>query len=226
MTEPDIYAVISQKGGSGKTTISTNLAVEACLAGKRTMIVDTDPQGSSGTWSDLREKPFPDVITTQPSRLPREIGAAAQRGYEVIVLDTPGHTDMSMLTAAQLATLVVIPCRPQVFDLASIRMTLDVCRMAQTSAVIVFSAAPTRGHRLVGIARELLLDEKIPILPTMLRQRSAFAHACTYGLGVSEFTPGSPAAAEARAFAAAVFAWPEPSLTVVSDASRPNGDSR
>ena len=59
MSEPDIYAVISQKGGSGKTTISTNLAVEACLAGKRAMIVDTDPQGSSGTWSDIRDKPFP-----------------------------------------------------------------------------------------------------------------------------------------------------------------------
>ncbi len=219
MTEPDIYAVISQKGGSGKTTTSTNLAVEAGLTGKRAMIVDTDPQGSSGTWSDLREEPFPEVITTQPSRLPREIGRAAQRGFEVIIIDTPGHTDMSMLTAAQLATLVVIPCRPQVFDLASIRMTLDVCRMAQTPAVIVFSAAPTRGHRLVGIARELLSDEKVPILPTMLRHRTAFAHAATYGLGVSEFTPRSSAAAEARAFAAAVFAWPEPALTVVSDTS-------
>ncbi len=219
MTEPDIYAVISQKGGSGKTTISTNLAVEACLAGKRAMIVDTDPQGSSGTWSDLRETPFPDVITTQPSRLPREIGGAAQRGYEVIVLDTPGHTDMSMLTAAQLATLVVIPCRPQVFDLASIRMTLDVCRMAQTSAVIVFSAAPTRGHRLLGSARAHLGSEDVSILPAMLRQRTAFAHASSHGLGVSEFDPRSPAAAEARALADAVFAWPEPALTIVPKSS-------
>ena len=219
MTEPDIYAVISQKGGSGKTTISTNLAVEACLAGKRAMIVDTDPQGSSGTWSDLREKPFPDVITTQPSRLPREIGGAAQRGYEVIVLDTPGHTDMSMLTAAQLAHLVIVPCRPQAFDLASIRMSLDVCRMAQTPAVIVFSAAPTRGHRLIGSARALLGDHDVSILPTMLRQRTAFAHASSYGLGVSEFAPRSPASAEAEALAAAVFAWPEPALTVVPNSS-------
>ena len=219
MTEPDIYAVISQKGGSGKTTISTNLAVEACLAGKPTMIVDTDPQGSSGTWSDLREKPFPEVITTQPSRLPREAGRAVQQGFEVIIFDTPGHTDMSMLTAAQLARLVIIPCRPQVFDLASIRMSLDVCRMAQTPAVIVFSAAPTRGHRPINTARNLLAHEDVPILPATLRQRTAFAHASSYGLGASEFAARSPAAAEARALAAAVFAWPEPALTVVPDAS-------
>ena len=219
MTEPDIYAVISQKGGSGKTTISTNLAVEACLAGKRTMIVDTDPQGSSGTWSDLRDQPFPEVITTQPSRLPREIGRAAEQGFEVIVLDTPGHTDMSMLTAAQLARLVIIPCRPQAFDLASIRMSLDVCRMAQTPAVIAFSAAPTRGHRLVGSAKTHLGDHDVSILPTMLRQRTAFAHASSYGLGASEFAPHSPAAAEAQALANAVFAWPEPALTVVSNSS-------
>ncbi len=219
MTEPDIYAVISQKGGSGKTTISTNLAVEASLAGKRTMIVDTDPQGSSGTWSDIRDKPFPEVITTQPSRLPREIGRAAENGFDVIILDTPGHTDMSMLTAAQHARLVIIPCRPQVFDLASIRMSLDVCRMAQTPAVIVFSAAPTRGHRPIGSARNLLAQEDVPILPVMLRQRTAFAHASSYGLAVSEFAPRSPAAVEAQALATAVFAWPEPALTVVSAAS-------
>ena len=219
MTEPDIYAVISQKGGSGKTTISTNLAVEAALAGKRTMIVDTDPQGSSGTWSDIREKPFPEVITTQPSRLPRETGRAAERGFEVIIFDTPGHTDMSMLAAGQLARLVIIPCRPQLFDLAAIRMSLDVCRMAQTPAVIVFSAAPTRGHRLIGAARELLSGEDVPILPAMFRQRTAFAHASSYGLGASELAPRSPAAAEASALAATVFAWPEPALTVVSDSS-------
>ncbi|MYE59941.1 MAG: ParA family protein, partial [Alphaproteobacteria bacterium] len=61
MTEPDIYAVISQKGGSGKTTMVVNLAVEAFLAGRRTLILDVDPQGSAATWGDLRDRPGPEA---------------------------------------------------------------------------------------------------------------------------------------------------------------------
>ena len=91
--------------------------------------------------------------------------------------------------------------------------------MAQTPAVVVFSAAPTRGHRLIGSARTHLGDQDVAILPTMLRQRTAFAHASSYGLGVSELSPRSPASAEAQALANAVLAWPEPALTVVSNSS-------
>lgn len=142
MTEPEIYAVISQKGGSGKTTLAINLAVEAFLAGKKAMIIDTDLQGSAATWSDLRDRPGPEVRTCFPNRLPREIGNAAQQGFDCIVIDTAGHANDSMVVAARLSHLAIIACRPQIFDLATMRASLDACLTAQTVAMTVFTAAP------------------------------------------------------------------------------------
>ncbi len=219
MTEPDIYAVISQKGGSGKTTLVVNLAVEAFLAGRRTLILDVDPQGSAATWGDLRDRPGPEVRIGIANRLAREIGNAAQQGFECIVIDTAGHASDAMVTAARLARLALIPCRPQIFDLATMRASLDASLMAQTPAVTVFTAAPTRGRRLIDDAREALAAEKAAVLPAMLRQRAAFAQSPTIGLGASEFAPKSPAAAEAGAFGAGVFAWPEPALALVPQSS-------
>ena len=215
MTEPDVVTIVAQKGGAGKTTVAVNLAVEAARAGKRTLILDTDPQGSAVTWHDFRDLPHPNVRTSIPSRLAREIGNAAEQGFQLIVCDTAGHTDTSMLTAARMARLVIVPCRPQAVDIATVAMTLDVCQMAQTPAAILFNAAPTRGHRQVDAAKSMFSNAGIAMLPVVLRQRAAFAQAMSAGQGVSEFAPNSPAAAEAGALFRAVESWPEPALSIV-----------
>ena len=141
------------------------------------------------------------------------------RASSAIVIDTAGHANDSMVTAARLSRLALIPCRPQIFDLATMRASLDASLMAQTPAATVFTAAPTRGRRLIDGAREALAAENAAVLPAMLRQRAAFAQSPTIGLGASEFAPASPAAAEANAFAAAAFAWPEPALSLVPKSS-------
>ena len=219
MTEPDVITIVAQKGGAGKTTVATNLAVEAARAGRKTLILDTDPQGSAVTWHDFRDLPYPEVRTSIPSRLVREIGSAGDQGFDLIVCDTAGHTDTSMLAAARMARLVIVPCRPQAVDMATIAMTLDVCQMAQTPPAILFNAAPTRGHRQVDAARSMFSNVGIAILPVILRQRAAYAQAMSAGQGVSEFAPNSPAGAESQALFRAVERWPEPALSIVSQPS-------
>ena len=219
MTEPDVITIVAQKGGAGKTTVAINLAVEAARFGRRALILDTDPQGSAVTWSDFRDLCHPEVRTSIPSRLAREIGNAGGEGFELIVCDTAGHTDTSMLTAARMARMVIVPCRPQAVDMATVAMTLDVCEMAQTPPAILFNAAPTRGHRQVDAARAMFANAGVAMLPVVLRQRAAFAQAMSAGQAVSEFAPNSPAAAEARALFEAVESWPEPALSVVAQPS-------
>jgi chromosome partitioning protein len=109
----ETIAVISQKGGAGKTTIALGLAVEAERAGLATVIFDLDPQGSAATRADSRGQGNPpDVVPAQAPRLPVLLDSAARQGAQLAIIDTPPHADTAALAAAQSADLVLIPCRP------------------------------------------------------------------------------------------------------------------
>ena len=86
-------AIISQKGGAGKTTLAINLAGAAESARLSTLIVDLDPQASSHTWSELREhirgeKTSPIVICTISKLLPQVLAAARKDGADLAIIDT------------------------------------------------------------------------------------------------------------------------------------------
>ena len=85
----DIIAVIAQKGGTGKTTLTLALAVAAQLAGKVTAIVDLDPQATASNWSDRREAESPVVVSAQPARLPHVLTSAETSGAAMVLIDTP-----------------------------------------------------------------------------------------------------------------------------------------
>ena len=70
-----IVAIISQKGGAGKTTLAVHLAAAAAKAGYRTAVIDLDPQGTAASWSDRRAAQEPEVISGQAIRLPALIKA-------------------------------------------------------------------------------------------------------------------------------------------------------
>ena len=77
-------AIISQKGGTGKTTLTTGLAVEAAAAGRKTLILDIDPQANAANWGDRREdKERPAVVSCQPGRLPQALQAAKENGAQL-----------------------------------------------------------------------------------------------------------------------------------------------
>ena len=78
-------AIISQKGGSGKTTLAVHLAVAAELDGKSTVIVDLDPQASAAGWGDSRESDSPMVVTAPPARLASILDAARDNGAAAII---------------------------------------------------------------------------------------------------------------------------------------------
>jgi chromosome partitioning protein len=76
-------AIISQKGGAGKTTLAIHLAAAATRAGRVSLLIDTDPQASASQWAEWRQGAPPEVIDSAPPRIPAKIAAAARAGCRV-----------------------------------------------------------------------------------------------------------------------------------------------
>ena len=105
-------AVLSRKGGTGKTTLAVNLAVAAERAGHRVAIVDLDSQVSASEWGDWREAETPEVISVHSARLPQELHKLKQQGITFALLDTP----------LKLRTSHLMPQKPQIWQLSRVNL--------------------------------------------------------------------------------------------------------
>ncbi len=189
-------AIVSRKGGAGKTTLALNLAAAAERSGQKSAILDLDQQASAAAWSDLRSDPRPAVQVCQPHRIARALAAMADR--DLVIIDTAPHAEVGALAAARAADLVIIPCRPSYFDIHALDAVLDIVRLADATAVAVLNAIPPRGQA-ADEARAALTSWGIEVLAPTLGHRQAFVHALNSGLAVEEYEPRSKAAAEMRA---------------------------
>jgi chromosome partitioning protein len=188
-------SLVSQKGGSGKTTLAIHVAAEAVRHGHKVLLIDLDPQASAALWADRRPTGGPDVSTEHPARLEAALQAAKDQGYEFVVLDTAPHFDQAALRAAKASDLILVPCRPATFDLGAVRATLEICELAKKPATFIINHAPIRS-RVVDEAREEIVRYGGEVSPTVVRQRVAFQHCLIDGRVAAEFEPGGLAAEE------------------------------
>jgi chromosome partitioning protein len=193
-----IIAIISQKGGAGKTTLAVHLATAAASAGHTAAVIDLDPQATAASWGDRRTAEAPEVISGQAARLPALVNAARQNGADFLVLDTAPNADQVVSLAARAADLVLIPCRAATFDLEAIETTLMLARAALKPAYVVLNAVPPRS----GVGKEAaegLAARGAQVAPHQLTHRAAFAHGVIDGRSAQEFEPHGKAADEIEA---------------------------
>jgi chromosome partitioning protein len=193
-----IIAIISQKGGAGKTTLAVHLATAAASAGHTAAVIDLDPQATAASWGDRRAAEAPEVISGQAARLPALVNAARQNGADFLVLDTAPNADQVVSLAARAADLVLIPCRAAAFDLEAIETTLMLAKAALKPAYVVLNAVPPRS----GVGREAaegLVARGAQVAPHQLTHRAAFAHGVIDGRSAQEFEPNGKAADEIQA---------------------------
>jgi chromosome partitioning protein len=197
-----ILSFLSQKGGSTKTTLSVHTAVAAHEDGASVVLIDTDPQKSATVWGDAREAATPVVATANVSELDRVLKAARDEGMQLAIIDTAPHAAPEASRIARASTLVIIPCRPSVFDLAAAENAVRIVKAAGVKAAFVLSACPFRAPEIAE-SRLALAGYDLPIAPMEITDRRAFSRALATGRAVTEFESDGRAAAEIRA----LWAW-------------------
>lgn len=193
-------ALVSGKGGTGKTTSSTNLAVAAVEDGKTVLLLDLDQQPNAFGWFQARgDKTGLLVVPTHHAAIPQLITDAAANGLDYVIIDTPAKTDGGTAKAAlEAADLVLIPCQPSAHDLRAIQDTVELCRARGVEPFVVLNEVETNSP-LTEEARSSLAQMEIRVLPQSIGSRRAFKHTATDGRGVVEFEKHGKAAEEIRA---------------------------
>lgn len=188
-------AILAQKGGSGKTTLTVHLAVCAVEQGYSTAILDIDPQGSAAIWNEIREDERKiETAKADAQQLAGYLDMARQAKVDLAVIDTAPHSNHEAAIVAQLSDFILIPCRPALFDLQAVRSAVEIAQSARKPFAVVINSAP-RG-KITDEARASLEGGGVPVFRQVMHQRAAYSHAVIDGRAVHEFEPGGKAAQE------------------------------
>jgi len=193
-----VLAIINGKGGVGKTTTSTNLAVAAERLGLVVAILDLDPQPSSTLWADHREASSPAVVAAQAARLPVFIKQARQQEADLIIIDTPPKAEGTASEAAAHADVILIPTPPKPLDLDALPQTIQLARASGKPFFVVLNNAPVQGQEIADTTAALT-KAGIEVAPVVLHSRKAFYSHMQQGQTAEECDPGGKAAGEIRA---------------------------
>ena len=195
-----VIAIAAQKGGSGKTTVAANVAVQAERTGDGPVaLIDTDPQGSLAHWWSQREEQAggkaatPAFVHASIARLPKHLEQMRAQGIKLVIVDTPPAIKSTIGHVINAADLVVIPSRPSPHDLRAAGATVDIAEGLGKPLVFVINGAHPRARITTEAA--IALSQHGPLAPSIMHQRTNYAASMIDGRTVLEVA-GSQRSAE------------------------------
>ena len=185
-----------EKGGTGKTTLAVNLAVILARTGKGVLLIDTDKQGSTNFWSNIRDESgaLPRIPCVQKfgKGLAKDVIDLSGR-YGEVIIDAGGRDSMELRYSLGVADKVVIPIQPTQFDLVTLHQMDTLVEQAQTlNPGLIATVAINRASTNPSVsdaeeARELILDfNHLNLIKSILRERVSFQRSVREGLSVIE----------------------------------------
>ena len=196
-----LITLANQKGGTGKTTLATNLAGAFAADHRRVVLVDIDPQRSALEWAETRPEVVPQILVLSLQGTEdtwRQALAPLRETYEVIILDTGGRISPSVRNAVSMADFLLVPTLASLPDVRSTETFYHQIIQAVAHEKVVYGGivlnAVQAGTLLAKEAETYLRERGFPVFTACLHQYIAFREAIGRGLTVREYEPGSKAA--------------------------------
>jgi chromosome partitioning protein len=209
-------AFVTQKGGSGKSTLCINLSIAAQEAGRSVCILEMDRQATISDWAENREGTGPEVAQVDANQIDAVIERLKGSGYDYVFIDTPGVDSPGTLSAIRAADLCVIPCRPTPADLRAFKPTLAAIYRLDKRFTFVLNQTPARSYRVRDAAEGLAVLGVLPDINIVLR--NDYQDAIGLGQGVTEFNPDGQAADEIRR----LWTWVEKRMKAAPAVEQPS----
>jgi len=201
-----IIAILNQKGGSGKTTLATNLARALQLGGDEVILVDSDPQGSSRDWNAASDGALLPVIGLDRPTLNKDIKSVTANHDWIIIDGAPQIAELA-IAAIKCADIVLIPVQPSPYDIWACADLVDVIKarqevtdgkQPQAAFVISRSIKNTKLSKEIGVA---LNDYELPVFKSFTVQRIIYAASAATGSTVLDEQRGGMASREMKKIA-------------------------
>ena len=157
-----VWSIVSQKGGSGKTTLALHLAIAAARH-RKVLVIDLDPQQSAERWHAIRQrttgsKDDPSIAAGPYQKLPDMLKTARKLGAELVLIDTPPKLDKAIVPSLKEATMVLVPLEElhsRSAGAGGLRPTSSTSPKARSKALVILNAVPA------GQAREAAIKESL-----------------------------------------------------------------
>lgn len=199
-----IILIGGEKGGTGKTTVVTNLAAMAVNANKDLLLIDTDKQGSASAWASVRDE------SDQVKRIPciqkfgeniaREVKSLCEK-YQDIIIDAGGQNSQELRASMLVADKLYIPIQAAQFDVWTLGVMDKLVSQAKLinekleAYIIINRAATNPSISEIDEVKEVLEEfEHLKLSPNIIRERIAFRKAARGGLSVVELSKQDPKA--------------------------------
>jgi chromosome partitioning protein len=197
----NILAVLSQKGGTGKSHTVRSLAVAALIAGQKVAILDADPQGTVVAWGRRRQHNAPYIAALGSQTVASQIADMKGRGADLVVIDTPPHAQPIINMAAEASTACLIVTGAFLEELETVATVATIAKALKKPSAIVLNRV-SRSHALT-LARAALATFQLPVCPMAMAQLVTHAYASAEGETANEREPDGKAAKEVNS----VYAW-------------------
>lgn len=193
-----VISFVTQKGGTGKSTLAVNLAVAAEASGERVCVIDLDPQGTAASWYQTRTAETPATLDHNQASgdLRATLAQLDRAGFTLAVVDTPGNDSHATRGAMREADLCLIPVRPSEADVKATMPTIRALYdMGQEFALVINQAPVNKQAKLTATVMTRMSAEG-SVLPLAIASRIDHQYAYALGQGITEFAPEGKGAAE------------------------------